>query len=247
MLYLLRAVYLVIHFLVICAYAVLYCLIFPRRLNNTSKLARMMSWSLPVLGINHIKKNQSPIAADQPTIYISNHQDTLDIFLHPNVMPDNIAILGKHSLKYVPIFGVAFWLAGNIFINRSDRSKAKAAIAEVSKTIRERGNSIYMFPEGTRSRGKGLLPFKKGAFVLAVESGLPIVPVVFSSTHKHVDINRWKAGIVLSEFLDPIDTKGLKPTDINDLLTECRNRIEQGVERLDQEVFAMTKQSEAKV
>src|SRR5690554_6549486 len=247
MLYFLRAAYLLIHFLAVCTYAVIYCLIFPRRLNNTNKLARMMSWSIPIIGINLIHKNKSPLPISQAGIYVSNHQHTLDIFLHPSIMPDNIAILGKSGLRYVPIFGLAFWLAGNIFINRSDKATARTTMTQVSKILRERGNSLYMFPEGTRSRGKGLLPLKNGAFALATESGLPIVPVVFSSTHKHVDINRWKAGIVLSEFLDPIDTKGLKPTDINDLLTECRNQIEQGVERLDQEVFAMTKQSEVKV
>ena len=179
MLYILRAAYLLIHFLAVCTYAVIYCLIFPRRLNNTSKLARMMSWAIPVIGINLIHKNKSPLPISQPGIYVSNHQHTLDLFLHPSIMPDNMAILGKSGLRYVPIFGLAFWLAGNIFINRSDKAKARATMTEVSKVVLKRGNSLYMFPEGTRSRGKGLLPFKPGAFAMAIESGLPIVPVVF--------------------------------------------------------------------
>lgn len=233
MLYFLRAAYLLIHFLAVCTYAVIYCLIFPRRLNNTSKLARMMSWSIPIIGINLIHNNKSPLPINQAGIYVSNHQHTLDIFLHPSIMPDNIAILGKSGLRYVPIFGLAFWLAGNIFINRSDKVKARATMTEVSKIIRERGNSLYMFPEGTRSRGKGLLPFKKGAFALAIESGLPIVPVVFSTIHTRVDLGRWNAGTVITEFLEPIDTKNMTQADVPSLLEQTRVLIEQGIERLD--------------
>lgn len=236
MLYLLRAVYLLIHFITVCAYAVVYLLIFPRRLNNTSKLARMMSWSLPVLGIKFIPKNSSPLPPEQPAIYVSNHQDTLDIFICTKVMPNNMAILGKSSLIYVPIFGLAFWLAGNILINRSDKAKAKNTMAEVSKKVLKRGNSVYMFPEGTRSRGKGLLPFKKGAFVLAIESGLPIVPIVFSSTHKNIHLNRWHAGTVIAEFLQPIDTQNLEATDTESLLETTRALISTTIERLDKEV-----------
>lgn len=236
MLYFLRAAYLLIHFLAVCIYAVIYCLIFPRRLNNTSKLARMMSWSIPILGIKLIHKNQSPLPVTQPGIYVSNHQHTLDIFLHPSIMPDNMAILGKSGLRYVPVFGLAFWLAGNIFINRSDKTKARATMTEVSKVIHERGNSLYMFPEGTRSRGKGLLPFKKGAFSLAVESGLPIVPVVFSTIHTNVNLSRWNTGIVIAEFLEAIDTTGMTQADVPMLLEQTRVLIAAGIERLDKEV-----------
>lgn len=239
MLYLIRAVYLLIHFVTVCAYAIINLLIFPRRLNNTSKLSRMMSWSLPLLGIKLVRKNNSPLAADKQAIYVSNHQDTLDIFICTGMMPDNIAILGKKSLLYVPFFGLAFWLAGNILINRSDKKQARSTMIEVSKAMRERGNSVYMFPEGTRSRGKGLLPFKKGAFILAIESGLPIVPLVFSSTRKNINLNRWRAGTVLAEFLEPIYTHNMGPEDVQSLLEHTRELISTTVERLDKEVNAL--------
>lgn len=245
MLYFLRAAYLLIHFLAVCTYAVIYCLIFPRRLNNTSKLARMMSWSIPIIGINLIHKNKSPLPISQAGIYVSNHQHTLDIFLHPSIMPDNIAILGKSGLRYVPIFGLAFWLAGNIFINRSDKAKARATMTQVSKIIRERGNSLYMFPEGTRSRGKGLLPFKKGAFALAIESGLPIVPVVFSTIHTQINLGHWKAGTVITEFLEPIDTRNMTQADVPTLLAQTRALIEEGIERLDQEIDSLASKDSA--
>ena len=240
MLFVLRATYLLIHFLAVCSYAVIYCLIFPRRLNNTSKMARMMSWSIPIVGIKLIHKNKSPLTSGQPGIYVSNHQHTLDIFLHPSVMPDNIAILGKNGLRFVPIFGLAFWLAGNIFINRSDKAKARTTMAEVSQVILERGNSLYMFPEGTRSRGKGLLPFKKGAFSLAIESGLPIVPIVFSTIHTNVDLNRWKAGTVIAEYLPAIDTKGMTQEDVAELMENTRTQIAAGIERLDKELSKLS-------
>src|SRR5690554_6159895 len=119
MLYFLRAAYLLIHFLAVCTYAVIYCLIFTRRLNNTSKLARMMSWSIPIIGIILIHKNISQLPIRQAEFYVSNHQYTIDIFLRHSIMPDNRAILGKSGLRYVPTFALAFWLADNIFIDRS--------------------------------------------------------------------------------------------------------------------------------
>lgn len=70
---------------------------------------------------------------------------------------------------------------------------------KVGEIIRERQISIWMFPEGTRSRGRGLLPFKTGAFHTAIAAGVPIVPIVCSSLHNKVDLNRWNNGVVIAK------------------------------------------------
>lgn len=238
MLFGLRAAYTLTHFLAVCVYALGYCLVFPRRLNNTSKLASYMSLALPVLGIKVIHRNSSPVPANQPAVYVANHQDTLDIFIYPSMLPPNIAILGKSGLKYVPIFGLAFWLAGNIFIDRQNKEKAKETMRYITNTIRKRGCSMYMFPEGTRSKGRGLLPFKAGAFSLAIESGLPIVPIVFSSTHKNIDLNRFRAGTTISQYLEPISTKGMTHDDLASLIEQTRNRMQAAIDELDKELAA---------
>lgn len=241
MLYGLRAFYLLCHFVVVCVYALIYCTIRPRRLNNTSKLAAYMSWALPIIGIKFINKQRSPLPADQPAVYVANHQDVLDVFICPGMLPKNIAILGKTSLRYIPIFGLAYWLAGNIFIDRKNKEKAWDTMRRVAEIIHERGCSMYMFPEGTRSKGNGLLPFKRGAFTLAIQSGLPIVPIIFSSTHKHIDLNRLHAGVVSAQYLEPISTDGLTEDDIESLMERTRTRMQQAIDALDDELSTLTK------
>ncbi len=244
MLYALRAAYLLCHFMAVCVFALGYCLIKPRHRNATTKLASMMSWALPWLGIQFQAKNPLPLGQDQQAVFVVNHQDTLDIFICTAMLPPNIAILGKNQLKYVPIFGLSFWLAGNIFIDRYNKAKAWDTMASVARKVKRRRCSLYMFPEGTRSQGKGLLPFKSGAFALAVQSGLPIVPIVFSSTHKNVDLNKLRAGVVLAEHLDPIATHGLGEADIKPLMELTRQRMQAAQTRLDQEASLLA-QSQA--
>jgi 1-acyl-sn-glycerol-3-phosphate acyltransferase len=77
-------------------------------------------------------------------------------------------------------------------------------ISLTANKIKEKGLSVWLFPEGTRSNGKGLLPFKRGAFLTAIQANVPIVPVCASNLHKVIDLNRWDNGKMIIEFLDPI-------------------------------------------
>ncbi|MDE9448418.1 1-acyl-sn-glycerol-3-phosphate acyltransferase, partial [Xenorhabdus bovienii] len=96
-------------------------------------------------------------------------------------------------------FGQLYWLTGNILINRENRTKAHGTISQVVNQIKKHQISVWMFPEGTRSRGRGLLPFKTGAFHAAIAAGVPIVPVCVSSTHGKIKFNRWNNGTVIVE------------------------------------------------
>lgn len=233
MLYVLRSAYLTLHFLLVCFITMLVSVLRPRHLNNTTQSARLMSWALPVLRIRSIRNNDCPVQSNEQAIYVVNHQFTMDVFTCATMLPDHIAILGKSSLRYVPVFGLAFWLAGNIFINRRNKAKAWDTMAEVARIVKRRGCSVYIFPEGTRSRGKGLQPFKSGAFALAIESGLRIVPIVFSSTHKNIDLGRWDGGVVMGEYLEPILTTGLTEADVKPLAELTHARMQAALTRLD--------------
>lgn len=109
-------------------------------------------------------------------IYAANHQSQFDIPALAVVMPGDFRMVAKRSLQYVPIFGWALWLAGFVFIDRSDREAAIRTLARATARLR-RGTSLVFFAEGTRSPDGALLPFKRGAFVLAIEAGVPVVPV----------------------------------------------------------------------
>lgn len=138
-----------------------------------------------------------------PAVYVANHQNNYDIFTLPTVVPKNCVSLGKKSLKWIPFFGQLYWLSGNILIDRGNRSKAAGTISKSADKIKQKGLSVWMFPEGTRSYGRGLLPFKTGAFHTALNAGVPVVPVCMSTTHKTIKLNRWDNGTIYIDMLAP--------------------------------------------
>jgi len=109
-------------------------------------------------------------------------------------------------------------------------------MAQLAHRINEDNLSIWMFPEGTRSRGRGLLPFKTGAFHAAISAGVPIIPVVCSTTHNKINLNRWNNGIVICEMLDPIDVSCYSKDNVRDLATYCHDLMEKRIAELDMEI-----------
>lgn len=112
----------------------------------------------------------------RPHVFAMNHQSLLDICCAFVAIPTGLRFVAKHSLAYVPFLGWFMWATGMVFINRGDRFKAMASLKEAGARIRA-GASILMYPEGTRSRDGSILPFKKGPFLVALEAGVPVVPV----------------------------------------------------------------------
>ncbi len=233
MLFYIRAVVLTVWFAIACLISLLVCFVRPFHRDNTHDCGKIFGLGRYGLGVKVRRLNSAPVL-DQSVIYIANHQDTLDVFLYPSILPPNTSVLGKSGLRWIPLFGLAYWLAGNIFINRTNKQLAWQTMAEVANDIEKKRCSIIIFPEGTRNRGQGLLPFKRGAFVLAIQSGLPIVPICCSSTHRHIDVRRWHAGEMTARYLEPICTKGMTQEDVPALTARCQQLIEEGVADLDQ-------------
>jgi 1-acyl-sn-glycerol-3-phosphate acyltransferase len=133
------------------------------------------------------------IRPDTPQIVVSNHVSGFDIFALAAVLPAPFSFVGKEELNRIPFFGRAWRAAGHISIDRSNRQRAIATLQEAGRRIRDERSTVIIFAEGTRSTTGELLPLKKGAFALAVESGVPIVPtVIVDSEH----IMRGKLGKV---------------------------------------------------
>ena len=99
-------------------------------------------------------------------------------------------------------------------------------MTELARRINKDNLSIWMFPEGTRSRGRGLLPFKTGAFHAAIAAGVPIVPVVCSTTHNKIDLNRWDNGKVICEMMDPIDISSYTKRQCSRTCCYCHDLME---------------------
>ncbi|KAI0180012.1 acyltransferase-domain-containing protein [Hypoxylon sp. FL1284] len=163
----------------------------------------------------------------RPAVFIGNHQTELDVLMLGCMFPKYCSVTAKKSLKKVPFLGWFMALSGTVFIDRKNSKDARSAMAGAASEIQKRKQSVYMFPEGTRSYTKDpeLLPFKKGAFHLAVQAGVPIVPVVVAN-YSHVLYIKdfvFRSGKIPVKVLDPIPTAGLQPEDVDELARNTRD------------------------
>ncbi|WP_086981475.1 1-acylglycerol-3-phosphate O-acyltransferase [Vibrio aphrogenes] len=212
-----------------------YCLFSPRNPRHVFTFGRMFARMSKVFGIKlELRIPENAYQRDQH-IYLGNHQNNWDLFTISAAVTPNVVTVGKKSLVWLPLFGQLYWLTGNILIDRANRSKAMDTISQVAEQIKKSKVSVWMFPEGTRSRGRGLLPFKTGAFHAAIAAQVPIIPIVCSSTD-HLKINRWNNGHVIVEMLPPISVEGCDKDNVRELLKECRNQMKAKLEQLDAEV-----------
>ncbi|MFC2553598.1 MAG: 1-acyl-sn-glycerol-3-phosphate acyltransferase, partial [Rodentibacter sp.] len=143
---------------------------------------------------------------------------------------------------WVPFFGILYWVSGNIFLDRDNRSKAHNTMTKLAERINKDNLSIWMFPEGTRSRGRGLLPFKTGAFYAAVAAGVPIIPVVCSTTQNKIKLNRWDNGKVICEMMEPIDTSNYSKENVRELAAYCHDLMAKRIAELDAEIARTEKE-----
>ncbi|OUR94235.1 hypothetical protein A9Q84_17690 [Halobacteriovorax marinus] len=208
----------------------------PFNPSNVYVMSYMVRLGTYILGIEVDLRNIDKLKDNHPGLYVSNHQHNIDVFISCHVLPDRTVSLGKKSLKWIPLFGQFYWLSGNVMIDRKNTRSAMGTMDEVRKAINENNTSIWMMPEGTRSHGRGVLPFKKGAFFTAIAAQVPISPICISSYDAGLDFGKWKSGKVIVDVLDPIPTKGLTKSDVRELCNKTRNLIKAKVEELDNEL-----------
>ncbi|AIV06766.1 acyl-phosphate glycerol 3-phosphate acyltransferase [Vibrio harveyi] len=212
-----------------------YCLLSPRNPKHVFTFGRLFGKMSRVFGIKLELRIPEDAYSRGQHIYIANHQNNWDLFTVSSAVTPKVVTVGKKSLAWMPLFGQLYWLTGNILIDRANRSKAKGTIDQVVDSIKNSDVSVWMFPEGTRSRGRGLLPFKTGAFHAAIGAEVPIIPIVCSSTG-HIKLNRWNNGHVIIEMLPPVSTEGYGKEGVRELANVCREEMKAKLEALDEEV-----------
>jgi len=186
-------------------------------------------WSRMVFGVSGVELDGRLAHYDpeKPVIFMSNHVSTFDIQALFAAIPGPVRMLAKRELSRVPILGWSMWMAGFIFIDRAKRSEAMSSLAKAGAAVRA-GKSIVIFPEGTRGDGQSLLPFKRGGFQLALEAGVPVVPVGIAGTEivlpSHV--LRPRPGRVVVRFGDPIEI-GTDSADARALMARTAAAIDQ--------------------
>jgi len=145
----------------------------------------------------------------------------LDFAFACAIVPMKTVCIAKRSFMYDPFLGLFWWAANQIFIDRSSRSDALSTLEVAKNRIVGQKHSVWIFPEGTRNdKGIKLLPFKKGAFHLAIQAGVPIVATVFAPLQTTIDLKHqeWKGGVFRMKVLPPFPTKGLTTADVDQLI-----------------------------
>ena len=179
----------------------------------------------------------------RPYVAVSNHESYADIFLISH-LPWEMKWLAKEALFRIPCMGWTMRLAGDIPVRRGVRGSAVAALAACRDRLEKRV-SVMIFPEGTRSKGGELLPFKDGAFSLAIETGSPILPIVVAGTRHAMAKHsfRFRSARAVARVLPPIPVDGLGPADVPALRTRVRDLIAAERHRLERELGIGTERS----
>ncbi|KAK4668803.1 1-acylglycerol-3-phosphate O-acyltransferase [Podospora pseudoanserina] len=190
-----------------------------------------------------IEDPKNHLGTVRPAVFIGPHQTEVDLLMLGTMFPQYCSVTAKTQLKKIPFLGWFMTLSGAVFIDRKNSKDARQAMQGAGEQITKRKQSVYMFPEGTRSYTKEptMLPFKKGAFHLAVQAQVPIVPVVVAN-YSHVYSLKdmvFKSGSVPCKVLDPIPTAGLTTADVDELARETR-------EVMLREMIALTEKARRK-
>ncbi|MCX7635542.1 MAG: 1-acyl-sn-glycerol-3-phosphate acyltransferase [Syntrophales bacterium] len=213
------------------ACAVVYALLGAGE-NIIHKVARI--WAkilLKIAGVQVTVSGTENVLLDRPQIFMSNHQSDFDILIVLAFIPGQFRWIAKKELFRIPVFGKAMRNAGYIEIDRQDHQRAMQSIEEAARKIRE-GKSVMSFPEGTRSRDGKVKAFKQGMFYLAIQAGVPIVPItiigageIMPKRSLHV-----KPGRIAMIIDKPIETSAYTIEKRHDLIAKVRSIIVENLE-----------------
>lgn len=175
-------------------------------------------------GFDHLDKNQS-------YVFVSNHQSMFDIFVVYGWIPFIFKWVMKYELKKIPMVGPACVSAGHIFIDRSNPIAAKNSLLKAGEQL-TKGNSVVIFPEGTRTRTGKVNKFKRGAFLLAMELSLPIVPITIKGGFERLKIRSLMVnpGTITMTVHQPIDVAQYDKDQSSALIQVTQEIIKSGLE-----------------
>ncbi|KAF9736857.1 hypothetical protein PMIN06_004391 [Paraphaeosphaeria minitans] len=202
-------------------------------------VARAFKWTMWLItGVTFRVTNNGGEEAllTRPAVFLGNHQSELDVLMLGCTFPQYTSVTAKKSLKWAPFLGWFMALSKTVFIDRANRTTARAAFDSAADTMRTQRQSVFIFPEGTRSYAEQpeLLPFKKGAFHLAIQAGVPVVPIVVANYAHVLNVRKreFHPGVVDVSVLPPISTKGMSAEDVDTLMKKTRDAMLEELVRL---------------
>lgn len=201
---------------------------------NPRRWSRMM---LRAAGVRVDFENLERVMLPEGRILVANHVSWYDVFALAAHLPVEYCFIAKKELERIPVFGPAWQACGHISIDRADLERAIQSLSEAARQIREREVTIVMFPEGTRSPTGRMRPFKKGAFVLAIEAGVPIVPVGILGSRQIMPKGSWRIrpGTIRVRVGEPIPVQGMDLGDRDRLVRTAEAAVAQLLEQGQEE------------
>ena len=203
----------------------LYALSRSRRDSVNFSISLFAETASALIGLDLDVQGREHLWKKRPAIFMFNHQSNADMLIMANLVRRDIVGVGKRELKNLPVIGPLMGAAGVVFIDRSDRHAAIETMKPLVEAMRSEGKSLVIAPEGTRAPTRKLGAFKKGGFHVAIQSGVPIVPVVI---HNSSDISPkgdkiFRSGTVKVDLLPAIDTSDWSVSTIDEHVTHVRN------------------------
>jgi len=211
----------------LCSLAVILLYPFGSYNKVTNKIALIWSKSIVwAAGAKIELHGLDKIDFSKSYVFAGNHQSHIDVVSVFSILPLTVRYIAKKELFRIPLFGWAMAAAGTIKVDRSNREKAIKSIEQAGESIRN-GVSVILFPEGTRSDDGEIHAFKKGAFVLATKSGVPVVPISISGTRRILEKHSLKLnpGTVKIVISDPIESSNYKLEEREEFANDVRNVI----------------------
>jgi 1-acyl-sn-glycerol-3-phosphate acyltransferase len=193
------------------------------------RVARL--WVRLLLGVAGVKVRAiglENVRADRPQLLLANHASHSDVLALAHIIPSRYRFIAKAELARVPLWGRAWQHAGHIAIDRSDTARAVTSLERAAQIARADNSSIIIFPEGTRSPDGRVQPFKKGAFMLALQAGFDIVPVAITGSRDILPKDSWRprAGRIIVRFGRPLQTAGYTEVTRDDLMARVREELD---------------------
>lgn len=190
----------------------------------------LIGMKLEVEGREHLEQLllQGENGKAQSAVLVGNHQSFIDILYLGRIFPHRAVIMAKKELRWAPLLGQYLTLSGAVMVDRKNSKDAVKMMHHVGEDMKRKGVALWIFPEGTRSSSaeNTLLPFKKGAFHLAVQAAVPIVPVVCENYHRLFDgKSRFNRGVLKIKILPPVSTQGLTTDDVGKLADDVRESM----------------------
>jgi 1-acyl-sn-glycerol-3-phosphate acyltransferase len=202
---------------------------FDRRRNAVNGLGRLWTglWKI-ILGVKVRVSGGENVRDGGPFLFVSNHASYLDVLALYDDFPVPVRFLAKKTLVWVPVFGLAFYTLDHVYIDRRRKDQYKESFEQLAKKIRA-GKNVFIFPGGRRAADGRIGEWKKGAFVLAVQLKVPLVPVgIIGSARLHgIGDLAPRPGTIHIRIGQPIPTAGATYDDRERLLLQTRQAVEE--------------------